>query len=61
MLSPEEGEPHSDSQILKIGHSPGTTPEKELLVGRGKEITLQLSDTRQLFESSSPKLFFSLL
>lgn len=43
MLSPEEGEPHSDSHILKIGHSPGTRPEKELLVGVEKKITLQLS------------------
>lgn len=32
-------------------------PEKELLV-EGKYITLQLSNTRQLLESSSPKLFF---
>ena len=33
-------------------------PEKELLVGGKKYITLQLSNTRQLLESSSPKLFF---
>lgn len=35
--------------------------ERELLVGRGKKIALQLSNTRQLLESSSPKLVFFLL
>lgn len=50
----------SDSQILKIGHSPGTTSWKRATCWRGKKITLQLFNTRQLLESSSPKLFFFL-
>ena len=50
---------HGDSQILKIGHPPGTTSWKRATCWRGKKyITLQLSNTRQLLESSSPKLFF---
>lgn len=63
MLSPEEGEPHTDSQILKIGHSPGTAPEKELLVGGEGPggITLQLSNTPDNFSNPAHLSYFFLL
>lgn len=58
MLSPEEGEPQ------RLSNPENRTPswhyllKKSYLLEGKKYITLQLSNTRQLLESSSPKLFF---